>query len=396
MEQKEQKELTQIDILSLSRNELTREILDLGEKAFRAKQIYEWLHVKKITDFSQMSNISVQLRERLSKKFCIKSLKIKKRLVSDMDNTVKYLYGLPDGQAVESVLMEYRHGNSLCISTQVGCKMGCRFCASAIAGFVRNLEPSEMLLQVYETERDSGRRVDSIVLMGIGEPLDNFDNVMKFLSLLNSDGEGMSLRHISLSTCGLVERIYELAELKTGLTLSVSLHAATDEKRSEIMPVNKRYGLEKLMAACRDYFKKTGRRISFEYSLIEGVNDTEQSARELTELLCGMNCHVNLIPINEIRERDYKKSRYVESFQKMLVSAGDKRDSPQNAGSGHKRRLRAASQGRIALGLPKRMILILNLRIDIFAKIPLILLCSTPVSLFLVLYAVFSQILSIL
>ncbi len=322
MEQKEQKELTQIDILSLSRNELTREILDLGEKAFRAKQIYEWLHVKKIADFSQMSNISVQLRERLSKKFCIKSLKIKKRLVSDMDNTVKYLYGLPDGQAVESVLMEYRHGNSLCISTQVGCKMGCRFCASAIAGFVRNLEPSEMLLQVYETERDSGRRVDSIVLMGIGEPLDNFDNVMKFLSLLNSDGEGMSLRHISLSTCGLVERIYELAELKTGLTLSVSLHAATDEKRSEIMPVNKRYGLEKLMAACRDYFKKTGRRISFEYSLIEGVNDTEQSARELTELLCGMNCHVNLIPINEIRERDYKKSRYVESFQKMLVSAG--------------------------------------------------------------------------
>lgn len=200
--------------------------------------------------------------------------------------------------------------------------MGCRFCASAIAGFVRNLEPSELLLQIYETERDSGRRVDSIVLMGIGEPLDNFDNVMKFLSLLNSGGEGMSLRHISLSTCGIVERIYELAELKTGLTLSVSLHAATDEKRSEIMPVNRRYGLEKLMTACREYFKKTGRRISFEYSLIEGVNDTEQSARELIKLLGGMNCHVNLIPINEIRERDYKKSRYVESFQKRLISAG--------------------------------------------------------------------------
>lgn len=200
--------------------------------------------------------------------------------------------------------------------------MGCRFCASAIAGFVRNLEPSEMLLQIYETERDSGRRVDSIVLMGIGEPLDNFDNVMKFLSLLNSGGEGMSLRHISLSTCGIVERIYELAELKTGLTLSVSLHAATDEKRSAIMPVNRRYGLEELMTACRDYFAKTGRRISFEYSLIEGVNDTEQSARELIELLGGMNCHVNLIPINEIRERDYKKSRYVESFQRRLTSAG--------------------------------------------------------------------------
>lgn len=322
MEHTEQNERAEIDILSLSKDELAQEILDMGEKTFRAKQIYEWLHVKKITDFSQMSNISVQLRERLSKKFCIKSLKIKKRLVSALDNTVKYLYGLPDGQAVESVLMEYKHGNSLCISTQVGCKMGCRFCASAIAGFVRNLEPSEMLLQIYETERDSGRHVDSIVLMGIGEPLDNFDNVMKFLALLNSGGEGMSLRHISLSTCGIVERIYELAELRTGLTLSVSLHAATDEKRSEIMPVNRRYGLERLMTACRDYFEKTGRRISFEYSLIEGVNDTEQSARELAELLGGMNCHVNLIPINEIRERDYKKSRYVEKFRGLLEAAG--------------------------------------------------------------------------
>lgn len=311
-----------LDILSLSREELKREILAMGEKAFRAKQIYEWLHMRKVRDFSQMSNISVQLRELLSKKFCIKSLNIKKRLVSDLDNTVKYLYGLPDGQAVETVLMEYKHGNSLCISTQVGCKMGCRFCASTIAGFVRNLEPSEMLLQIYETERDSGRHVDSIVLMGIGEPLDNFDNVMKFLSLVNDGGEGMSLRHISLSTCGIVERIYELAELKTGLTLSVSLHAATDEKRSEIMPVNRRYGLEKLMRACRDYFKATGRRISFEYSLIEGVNDTEESAQELIRLLDGMMCHVNLIPINEIREREYRKSRYVESFRKRLAQAG--------------------------------------------------------------------------
>lgn len=310
------------DILSLSREELAAELSAMGEKPFRAKQIYEWLHIKKVTDFSQMSNISAQLREELSKKFCIKSLIIKKRLVSNIDNTVKYLYGLPDGEAVETVLMEYKHGNSLCISSQVGCKMGCRFCASTIAGFVRNLEPSEMLLQIYETERDSGRHVDSIVLMGIGEPLDNFDNVMKFLSLLNDEGEGMSLRHISLSTCGVVDKIYKLAELKTGLTLSISLHAATDEKRSAIMPINNRFNLDKLMTACRDYFKKTGRRISFEYSLIEGVNDTEQSADELIKLLDGMICHVNLIPINEIRERDFKKSRYVEKFRKRLTDAG--------------------------------------------------------------------------
>ncbi|MBQ9948972.1 MAG: 23S rRNA (adenine(2503)-C(2))-methyltransferase RlmN [Oscillospiraceae bacterium] len=311
-----------IDILSLTREELAAELTALGEKAFRAKQIYEWLHVKRVTDFSQMSNISAQLRDTLEKKFCIKSLIIKKRLVSSIDNTVKYLYGLPDGESVETVLMEYKHGNSLCISTQVGCRMGCRFCASTIAGFVRHLLPSEMLLQIYETERDSGRHVDSIVLMGIGEPLDNFDNVMRFLSVLNSDGEGMSLRHISLSTCGIVDKIYELAELKTGLTLSISLHAATDEKRSSIMPINKKYNLQQLMTACRDYFKKTGRRISFEYSLIEGVNDTEESARELIKLLDGMLCHVNLIPINEIRERDFRKSRYVERFQKRLTDAG--------------------------------------------------------------------------
>lgn len=311
-----------IDILSLSREELTEQLTAMGEKAFRAKQIYDWLHVKKVSDFSQMSNISAQLREQLSEKFCLKSLIIKKRLVSKLDNTVKYLYGLPDGEAVETVLMEYKHGNSLCISTQVGCRMGCRFCASTIAGFVRHLEPSEMLLQIYETERDSCRRVDSIVLMGIGEPLDNFDNVVKFLTLLNSGGEGMSLRHLSLSTCGVVDKIYKLSELNLGLTLSISLHAATDEKRSSIMPINKRFNLEQLMTACRDYFKKTGRRISFEYSLIEGVNDTEESARELIDLVGGMLCHVNLIPINEIRERDFKRSRYVERFQKRLTDAG--------------------------------------------------------------------------
>ncbi len=314
--------MEKIDILSMTKEELTSEICGMGEKAFRAGQIYDWLHVKKVTDFSQMSNLSAQFREELSRKFCIKSLKIKKRLVSRIDNTVKYLYGLSDGEAVESVLMEYKHGNSLCISTQVGCKMGCRFCASTIAGWVRDLEPSELLLQIYESERDSGRRVDSVVLMGIGEPLDNFDNVVKFLRILNSDGDGMSLRHLSLSTCGVVDKIYKLAELKLGVTLSISLHAATDEKRSAIMPINNRFNLVKLMKACNDYFAATGRRISFEYSLIEGVNDTDESADELIRLLGGKNCHVNLIPINEIREREFKKSRYVEQFQKKLLKAG--------------------------------------------------------------------------
>lgn len=312
----------QIDILSLTKDELSSAVAKMGEKSFRAKQIYDWLHVKKITDFSQMSNISAQLRDEISKKFCLKSLKIKKRLVSHIDNTVKYLYELPDGQAIESVLMEYKHGNSLCISSQVGCKMGCRFCASTIAGWVRDLEPSEMLLQIYETERDSGRHIDSIVMMGIGEPLDNFDNAVKFLEILNSGGEGMSLRHLSLSTCGVVDKIYKLAELKLGVTLSISLHAATDSKRSAIMPINDRFGLEQLMKACDDYFKTTGRRISFEYSLIEGVNDTDESADELIKLLRGKNCHINLIPINEIKERDFKKSRFVERFQKRLTEAG--------------------------------------------------------------------------
>lgn len=314
--------MEKIDILSLTKDELSAAIAKMGEKGFRAKQIYDWLHVKKVSDFTQMTNLSAQFRGELSRKFCIKSLKIKKRLVSSIDNTVKYLYGLPDGEAVESVLMEYKHGNSLCISSQVGCKMGCRFCASTIAGWVRDLTPSEMLLQIYETERDSGRRVDSIVMMGIGEPLDNFDNVVKFLEILNSGGDGMSLRHLSLSTCGVVDGIYRLAELKLGVTLSISLHAATNEKRSAIMPINNKYGLQELMKACDDYFKSTGRRISFEYSLIEGVNDTDESADELIKLLGKRGCHVNLIPINEIKEREFKKSRFVERFQKRLTEAG--------------------------------------------------------------------------
>ena len=312
--------MEKIDILSLTFEELSEKILEMGEKKFRAKQIFDWLHIKKATGFEQMSNLSAQFRGELSEKFCVKQLKIKKRLVSGIDNTVKYLYGLSDGEAVESVLMDYKHGAALCVSTQVGCKMGCKFCASTLAGWVRNLEPSEMLGQMYESERDSGKTLDSVVLMGIGEPLDNFDNVMKFLKIL--DESGFSLRRVSLSTCGVVDRIYELAKLKLGVTLSVSLHAATDEKRSEIMPINKKYPLKTLMKACDDYFAATGRRISFEYSLIEGVNDDESSAKELISLLGGKNCHINLILINEVRERGFRKSPYVERFQRLLTKAG--------------------------------------------------------------------------
>ncbi len=312
------------DILSLSLQELETELSALGEKKFRAKQLYEWLHKKRVSGFSECTNLSSKLIETLDEKWFIPSLKIKKRLISAIDGTVKYLYEFPDGEKAETVMMSYKHGNSLCISTQVGCKMGCSFCASTKAGFIRNLEPSEMLLQIYESERDSGRKVESLVLMGIGEPLDNYDNVIKFLGLLSSpEGTNMSLRHVSLSTCGLVDRIRELAELKLGLTLSVSLHAPTDEKRSAIMPINKRYGTAELIDACKYYFEKTGRRISFEFGLISGVNDNRETAFELIKLLRPLSpCHVNLIPINEIKEGPYKKSENVKAFQRFLTDGG--------------------------------------------------------------------------
>ncbi len=309
------------DILSLTLDELRTKIDEIGEQKFRASQIYDWLHNKRVRDFSEMSNISAQLREKLNKYFWINSIKIKKRLVSDLDNTVKYLYGLYDGEKIETVLMEYKHGNSICISTQVGCKMQCKFCASTKAGYVRDLLPSEMLLQIYESERDSGRKINHVVLMGIGEPLDNFDNVVQFLKLLDEKPD-MSLRHISVSTCGLADRIYDLAELKLGITLSVSLHAPTDEIRSEIMPVNKRYNISQLMTACKYYFEKTGRRISYEFALIDGVNDDKATADSLIRLLKGQNCHVNLIPINAIKDGVFSRSKSVEEFKEMLSDGG--------------------------------------------------------------------------
>lgn len=316
--------MDKIDILSLTLDELTEKIVEIGEKKFRAAQIFDWLHCKQAEGFSEMSNISSSLSTKLDEIFCIKRLNVVRKLESSIDNTVKYLYELPDGNHIESVLMDYKHGNSLCISTQVGCKMGCRFCASTIAGYKRDLLPSEILQQVYSAERNSGRHVDSIVLMGIGEPLDNFDNVMRSLEILSCEkGRNMSLRHVSLSTCGLVDRINELAERRTGLTLSVSLHAATDEKRSEIMPVNNRYNIAELMSACRKYIDKTGRRISFEYAVIKDVNDRKADADALLKLLKGMNCHLNLIPVNEIKERDFRADRNsLHSFAKYLSDKG--------------------------------------------------------------------------
>lgn len=304
--------------------ELEADITALGEKKFRAGQLYGWLHEKRAAEFTECSNLPKALIERLDGLYIIPRLTIKRKLVSKIDGTIKYLYEFPDGERCETVMMSYKHGNSICISTQVGCKMGCSFCASTKAGYVRDLAPSEMLLQIYESERDSGRKVESLVLMGIGEPLDNFDNVMRFLQLLNSEnGKNMSLRHVSLSTCGIVPRIRELADMKTGLTLSVSLHAPTDEKRSAIMPINKRYGTSELIEACRYYFSRTGRRISFEFALISGVNDDEETAKELVKLLKPVSpCHVNLIPVNEIKEREYRKSTNVRRFQAMLADNG--------------------------------------------------------------------------
>ena len=316
--------MEKIDILSLDLAELEDILVGLGEKRFRAKQVFQWIHVKRVLDFDKMTDISIQLRCALKEKFCINGLFMQKKLESAIDNTVKYLYRLSDGNFVETVLMEYSYGYSICVSTQVGCKMGCNFCASAIAGYVRSLAPSEILLQIYETERDSGKKVSGVVLMGIGEPLDNFDNVMKFLNLLShKDGNDMSLRHVSLSTCGIVPRIYELADKKLQLTLSVSLHCADNEGRSAIMPVNRKYDLSSLIEACRYYIDTTGRRVTFEYAVIDGVNSSAADADKLAKLLRGMNCHVNLIPVNKVRERNYHTARSgVTEFASQLGRRG--------------------------------------------------------------------------
>lgn len=312
------------DILSLKPAELTDELLSIGEPAYRARQIFDWLHVKRAEKFSCMTNLSANLREKLDESFEIREPVPVRRLASQKDKTVKYLFELYDGEHIETVKMEYEHGISLCISTQVGCKMGCRFCASTIAGFKRSLTAGEMLSQIYAVEKLEKLKVGSVVLMGIGEPMDNFDEVVRFLELVSDKaGKNLSQRHISVSTCGVVPRIRELAELKTGITLSVSLHAADDITRSRLMPINERYPLCELIPACKEYFNKTGRRISFEYSVIDGVNGTASDAKKLCGLLGGFNCHINIIPVNKIAERSFTSSRAAaQRFKKMLTDLG--------------------------------------------------------------------------
>lgn len=312
------------DIRSLNKKELEAEFIALGEKKFRAAQVYKWL-ASGAESFDEMTDISKNLRQRLESLYFIPTVKILKKLVSKIDGTVKYLYQLHDGERIESVLMKYEHGYTVCISTQVGCRMGCSFCASGIDGLFRNLYPSEMLAQVIKAGTDNGIRVSNIVLMGMGEPLDNFDNVKKFLEMVSDpQGAGIGYRHISLSTSGLVDRIYKLAELNLPITLSISLHAPFDDMRSEMMKVNKRWNINQLIKACKDYQSVTGRRISFEYAMIKGKNDSRQCAERLAQLLGGMLCHVNLIPVNPVKENDYVKSdqKALKQFAEMLNGFG--------------------------------------------------------------------------
>lgn len=302
--------------------ELTAYFKDLGEPAFRAKQVFVWLH-RGVTSFDEMTNLSKPLREKLAQTCSITRPVVERRQVSAEDGTIKYLWRLSDGNCIETVLMRYHHGNTVCISSQVGCLMGCAFCASTLGGKVRDLTAAEMLDQVLFTQLDSGCPISNIVLMGIGEPLDNFDTVMKFLTLVNHpDGLNIGMRHISLSTCGLVQKIDKLADHRLQLTLSVSLHAPDDETRTRIMPVNKAVGVDRLFQSCRDYFEKTGRRISYEYAMIDGVNDADWQADLLAGRLKGTPGHVNLIPLNEVAESPLKPSRRVAAFQKRLESQG--------------------------------------------------------------------------
>ena len=313
------------DIKSLSLPELTDKIKELGLPKFRAGQIYSWLHKQFAEDFDEMTNLSKDLRKSLSDSFEIYNCKIEQKFESKLDETVKYLFRLNDGEFIESVLMKYKYGYTVCISSEVGCNMKCSFCASTLGGKQRDLLPSEMLSQVYAISRDMGIRVSHIVLMGMGEPLDNYDNVLKFLDLItNEDGLNISARHISVSTCGVVPKIYDLIEKHPQFTLSISLHAPNNEIRSRIMPVNKKWDIDELLDACRLYTEKTSRRISFEYAMISGVNDTDECAAELIERLHGMLCHVNLIPANEVKENDYKRSsdKRVREFSEKLKAGG--------------------------------------------------------------------------
>ncbi len=310
------------DIKSMTLEEITGALREMGEPAFRGKQVFTWLH-RGAVSFDAMSNLSKALREKLAAAYTITAPKVACKQVSRLDGTMKYLWELGDGNCIETVLMHYHHGNTVCISSQVGCRMGCAFCASTLGGKVRDLTASEMLDQVLFTQLDSGETISNIVLMGIGEPLDNLDTVLRFLELVNHpDGLNIGMRHISLSTCGLIPGIRRLGELELQLTLSVSLHAPDSETRSRIMPVNRAYNVDALFEACHWYFQKTGRRISFEYAMIDGVNDQDWQADLIAKKVRGMPAHVNLIPLNDVRESPWKPSRRIAAFQKRLEEHG--------------------------------------------------------------------------
>lgn len=309
------------DIKSYTKEQLTEYMKEQGHPAYRAGQLYDWIHVRLAADFSEMSNLPKAMREKLSQECTLRTLEPVTFRTSADGETTKYLFRLTDGHVIESVLMKYHHGNSVCISSQVGCRMGCRFCASTLGGRTRDLTASEMLDQIYRIQCLSGERVSNVVVMGTGEPLDNFENLLRFIGLLtNEDGLHISQRNITVSTCGLVEKIRELADEELQITLAISLHASTDEERRKIMPVAERYTIAEILSACDYYFKKTGRRISFEYSLIAGENDDLESAKRLSKLLAGRNCHVNLIPVNPIKERDYRHSgmEHIIKFKNIL------------------------------------------------------------------------------
>lgn len=313
------------DIRSYTFEQLQKEMQELGEKAFRSRQIYSWLHEKLVDSFDEMTNLSKTLREKLDEKYEIRKVSMLERQISAMDGTNKFLFELQDGHVVESVLMRYKHGNSVCISSQVGCRMGCRFCASTLDGLARNLEPSEMLGQIYEIQKISGERVSNVVIMGTGEPLDNYENFVTFIHMLSDEhGLHISQRNITVSTCGIVPNMKRLAEENLQITLALSLHGSNQEKRKKLMPVANKYELSDVLAACDYYFEKTGRRITFEYSLVHGVNDREEDARELIGILKPRNCHLNLIPVNPIKERDFEKPtrEHAEKFKNKLEKNG--------------------------------------------------------------------------
>lgn len=314
-----------IDIKSMNQKELISFMEEIGEKAFRAKQIYQWIHEKQVDSFEEMTNISKKLIEVLKEKTYLTSLKKEEVQISKLDGTRKYLFLLEDGNVIESVLMRYKHGNSVCISSQVGCRMGCRFCASTLDGLVRGLTAGEMLDQIYQIGKDIGERISNVVVMGTGEPLDNYDNLLKFIELLTDEnGINISQRNLTVSTCGIVPRMRELADKNLAITLALSLHASNQQKRLELMPVANKYNIKEVVDACKYYFAQTGRRITFEYSLVGGVNDTDEDARELIQLIKGINCHVNLIPVNPIKERDYVQSnaKVIENFKNKLEKGG--------------------------------------------------------------------------